>query len=189
MAERVMVNVLKIETTEEGEKLTKKAMYIHNGYYGRNILGAFLLTLPQWEAERTLNRFGDFRRDMQDHFDYEGTADVCLLNVNDEEYYGCVIFNGAEVDDINPKKASAYKDYFISVSGLKALDLSIVSFQEYIKALEACEYVDGGADKKDEFLGYLKELVKRYKVKSFDSGLLNFFRETATEASGEIHKL
>ena len=187
MGERIMVNVLKIETTELGEILTKTSMYIHNGYYGRNIWGAFLLTLPQWEAKRALIRFGDFRRQMQDHFDYEGTADVCFLNVNDEEYYGCVMFSGT--DDINPKKAFPYKDYYLSDDGVKYLACSVVSFQEYIKALEAGSYVDGGADKKDEFLDYLKELTKRYKVKSFDSGLLNFFRETARDAVGEICEL
>ena len=60
MGERVQANLLTINTNYE-ETLKRESMYIQNGYYGRNILGSFLLVLPDNEVNEVFKRFGDFR--------------------------------------------------------------------------------------------------------------------------------
>ena len=110
MGERVQANLLTINTNYE-ETLKRESMYIQNGYYGRNILGSFLLVLPDNEVNEVFKRFGDFRYEIFPFNNYEGTVDTCLLNINNREYYGCVVCN--EDFDIQTDNYFIYKDYYI----------------------------------------------------------------------------
>lgn len=176
MGERVQANILTINTNYQ-ETIKRESMYIQNGYYGRNILGSFLLVLPDYEVKEVFKRFGDFRYEIFPFNDYEGTADTCLLNINNREYYGCVV---CSLDfDIQADNYFIYKDYYIDDNGLNCIENKVISFREYIKALENRFYIDVSvSDKlKQEFINYLRELVDRYQVQDFDHNLLDFFNK------------
>ena len=174
MGERVHANLLTINTNYE-ETLKRESMYIQNGYYGRNILGSFLLVLPDDEVNQVFKRFGDFRYGIFPFNDYEGTADTCLLNINNREYYGCVV---CSLDfNINTDNYFIYKDYYINDNGLNCIQNKVISFREYIKVLENRFDIDVPMTNKQEFINYLRELVDRYQVQDFDHNLLDFFNK------------
>ena len=174
MGERVKANILTINTNYK-ETLKRESMYIQNGYYGRNILGSFLLILPNDEVKEVFKRFGYFRHEVFPFNDYEGTADTCLLNINNREYYGCVVCN--EDFDIQTDNYFIYKDYYIDDNGLNCIQNKVISFREYIKVLENRFDIDVPITDKQEFINYLRELVDRYQVQDFDHNLLDFFNK------------
>ena len=172
MDERVHTNILTINTNYQ-ETLKRESMYIQNGYYGRNILGSFLLVLPDNEVNKVFKRFGDFRYEIFPFNDYEGTADTCLLNIDNREYYGCIV---CSLDfDIQTDNYFIYKYYYIDDNGLNCIQNKVISFREYIKVLENMSNID--VPNKQEFIIYLRELVDRYQVQDFDHNLLDFFNK------------
>lgn len=172
MGERVHANILTINTDYK-EIIKRESMYIQNGYYGRNILGSFLLVLPDNEVKKAFKRFGKFRYEIFPFNDYEGTADTCLLNINNREYYGCVVCD--EFIDIKTDNYFIYRDYYTDENGLNYIQNKVISFREYIKVLENMSNID--VPNKQEFINYLRELVDRYEIQDFDTNLLDFFNK------------